>query len=576
LIAAGDNEGVVRIWDASDGRQVSELPVYPGGTASIRDDFIAHVAFIHDGRLVFAGKGHDAELWDPARGAIVRELHHGQVRALAAAPEQPLVAIGDAISFELQFLDGDAPLRSPTLSGVRELVFSPDGAWLAVLTTDGVICTYKAPGRADHALAPLGLIRSTAELNNMAVSPDGRLITAASLDGTTRIWSSGSGALLHVLPGPDLPITHARFSPDGTRVLTVGDDKLGRVWRLDQGLALRDLASDDAGRSLGEVHRAQFFADGLIVIYGDGSARAWDPEAGRLKARFAAPADFEPDPLLPEVALPDGKLVTSNVDGVLQLWSPSGALLRSTHVIDRTVMDGMVSSDGDPMFLYGAPYSSLWNMQTFEEIAKLWSAGEPETTPSDAAQVPTAGAMSPDGMLVGIVVDGTLRLWDGRTGAPHGAVRTGASRVSGLAFSPDHRWAATTADDGTVNVWSTVFLVQIAQLAAGSGEHLAIDFLSDRRLAVASNNLVHVFDIESATLVLTLREPGTVRRIVESPDGKRLVVVADGAAHLYDLDDAALAAAACAQIATMSEAGVALDERREVERGCEALRKAHP
>src|SRR5687768_3469066 len=67
-------------------------------------------------------------------------------------------------------------------------------------------------------------------------------------------------------------------------------------------------------------------------------------------------------------------------------------------------------------------------------------------------------AFSPDGRRVGFGRwDGTLPLWDVRTGEELRTLRSAGVDpygVYGLAFSPDGRWIAATANDlGAVTVW---------------------------------------------------------------------------------------------------------------------------
>lgn len=46
-----------------------------------------------------------------------------------------------------------------------------------------------------------------------------------------RLWEDDSGIEIAFLPGPTKPVWHAAFSPDGTRIVTVSDDNIARIFR---------------------------------------------------------------------------------------------------------------------------------------------------------------------------------------------------------------------------------------------------------------------------------------------------------------------------------------------------------
>ena len=56
----------------------------------------------------------------------------------------------------------------------------------------------------------------------VAFTPDGRLVAAASADGTTRAWDVGTGKVDAALAGHTGPALTLAFSPDGSSWLPVG------------------------------------------------------------------------------------------------------------------------------------------------------------------------------------------------------------------------------------------------------------------------------------------------------------------------------------------------------------------
>jgi WD40 repeat protein len=71
-------------------------------------------------------------------------------------------------------------------------------------------------------------------INDLAYSPDGRLMATASQDGTVRLWKTENGELLSVLEGHANHVMAVDFSPDGTRLASASRDGTARIWDLGE------------------------------------------------------------------------------------------------------------------------------------------------------------------------------------------------------------------------------------------------------------------------------------------------------------------------------------------------------
>jgi WD40 repeat protein len=77
-------------------------------------------------------------------------------------------------------------------------------------------------------------------IRDMDVSPDGKLIASSSADDTVRVWQTDIGKERYRLPGHDRYGGNraVRFTPDGQRLVSWGDDMRMYVWDVGTGKAI--------------------------------------------------------------------------------------------------------------------------------------------------------------------------------------------------------------------------------------------------------------------------------------------------------------------------------------------------
>jgi tetratricopeptide (TPR) repeat protein len=113
------------------------------------------------------------------------------------------------------------------------------------------------------------------------------------------------------------PVYSARFSPEGTRVVTTSGDNSAQVWDPATGKAI-----SEPMRHEGRVHSAQFSRDGTRVVTAslDGSARVWDATTGKPISEpmrhesYVNSAEFSPD---------GHWVVPASGDGTTRVWEIS-------------------------------------------------------------------------------------------------------------------------------------------------------------------------------------------------------------------------------------------------------------
>ena len=66
-------------------------------------------------------------------------------------------------------------------------------------------------------------------------SNDSKMVAAASVDKTIRIWDVESGIVLRTITGHTSWAFHCSFSPDDKKIMSTSDDRTVRVWCVDTG-----------------------------------------------------------------------------------------------------------------------------------------------------------------------------------------------------------------------------------------------------------------------------------------------------------------------------------------------------
>ncbi len=306
-----------------------------------------------------------------------------------------------------------------------------------------------APGTTHTSLKPAEPAESADEVRRfvghqgpveaVAFTPDGRRLVTVGQDHTGRVWDVATGTELKRLEGHNSGVRGVAVLPDGRRAATAGVDKTLRLWDLDTGAELKKLSGHTAGLSAVAADR-----DGrrLLTAGMDHSVRLWDVD-GRQELKKL---DGHTDRVSGVAFLPDGRrAVSAGWDKTLRLWDlDTGKELRKVPLPEKDRVGRLsLSADGKWVLLGCGKTLRRWDPDGgVMRVTYVFGTGSVE-----------AGVPLPDGRVLIAFSDGTVRLWDlDHDTELHTFPGHGPGAVA-VAASPDGRHFATGGKDGSVRLW---------------------------------------------------------------------------------------------------------------------------
>jgi WD40 repeat protein len=275
-----------------------------------------------------------------------------------------------------------------------------------------------------------------------------------------------------------------RFSPDGRRVWTVGNDTRVVQWDVATGKAGDPLRHEPA------VLDVVLSADGkrMLTADADHAVHGWDLETGKEL--------FE--------AVPH-----------------AGAVL------------GMAFRPGSSQVLTVSFKSA---QEPTEVEAHLWdpAAGEPPMATFGSQLAPGPAEFSPDGKHVLTVChDRCARVWDAASGNQVGASLEHGGAVRRASFSPDGKQVVTASADGTARVWETTTGKAVGRPLRHGAPVVEASFSRGGRyvLTRGEDMVVRVWEAATGERVgrdLSSGEPITAATF--SPDGRHVLFADEGGA----------------------------------------------
>lgn len=557
LLATGDVNHEIHVWQVSDGRPLLSCRVHEG--------WIWSVAFSPDGKLLASSANRSVHIWDVQSGVRVQSLsgYSDRVFSVAFSPDGQWLATGSedhlvrvwevrtgrllhiltghsdevrsvAFSSTLGCKTTAANLASASYDGTIRLwnafngkclrvlkshvgwvwavAFSPDGQTLASGGADGCLRLWQVKtGRCLESLRG-----HTQQIRAVAFSPNGRIVASGSDDRSIRLWNYRTGELTKILLGHTSWVSSVAFSPDSDLLASGSEDQSVRVWNARSNLCLRTLQGYSNG-----VWSVAFNVTGSLLASGsqDGIIRLWCPHTGVLLSSLAGHPNwiwsvaFAPQSLRPILA-------SASEDRTIRLWDmPAQKLLQTLEGHQDAVLAVLYSRDGE----------TLWS-GSLDGTVKRWhvQTGACLQTLSGHQGGVWCIALSLDGrVLVSGSQDQSLKVWDAATGQLLSTMTGHQSWIRSVAISPDRQTLISGGADGVLKIWRLTALGDYSceqTRIAHDGPILSIAFHHEGRSFASSSTdaKIKLWNLQTGSYETLQGHSRWVKCLTYSPDGSTL------------------------------------------------------
>lgn len=469
-------------------------PIFSSGEVSFE-------TFTENGRYALDT---DGNVWTPGDDNALRNYAvemNGQITASAFSGNSTVITVSPLSGFtsQLTLFNDLSPQASQNISlssndVIRAAAVSPDGLTLAL--GDGrFIILYDLLNQRE--LRRLGAHNDTIE--DLYFSVDGRFLTSRSTDGNFRIWDvqgRDPAEIRRITPRTEVnPVNHPGISPDETLVYAGVFNSLFS-WRPEQD---ERIASVAIGNQVQGVFHNPVAPQSIVVE--PSRLSVWDMTTGNRINYLNISGSYNEHSAI--AISPDGQLIAveGNELALYELETQRQIMAYSTRdLIDNSdSILTMAISANNRYLLASVGHPSDRNRQARDVI--VWDAISGELVTRFGAdqhrrQITHIAASPFEQVALTASFDGTLVLWDIRTGELVARLAGHNGPVNVVEFAADGNSAVSGAEDGELIQWD----LQTAQpLRRFLGHQQPVTSLAVRNRLIASStgeNTMIVWEIQ--------------------------------------------------------------------------------
>jgi WD40 repeat protein len=518
--SAGEKDCIVRLWDASAGKERNSF--------AVRDTVLRSLVFSSDGKHLVCAGLHRISLLDLDRATVVR-VWEGGSRCIVREPKgSSVLACAQGTKFRVLDVTKDAvrSFRGEHNGVITAVAFSSDGHYLASGGEDHQIKVWEYKTGREVFSAQQN------DITSLTFASQDKVLVSAGLKEPVRVWDLANGEQrARLQTGSDGDICLA-CSPDGSEIIAGGMDGSIRCWNLRTTERVAEFsAHSDPVTSILVAPRERCILTGGE----DGTIRVWDLKTRQERATIPGHTDF-----VRSIAFSsDGRLlVSSSADHSLRLWDThTGEALRRVCDPETTIRDLMFSTTQDDSFVCGGAEAEKSTMPITWRLG-IGQRGELQHLRGNVRFC----SFSLDRTLV-VALDSrhsVLRISNFLSNTSPVEIQLDVSFPTALALSPRGNLVAALFPDGSVGAWETHQGKECLRSKGKkpAGKSCLVQFCSDQHLIVwdGLTNL-SVWDITAHNRLRSLTiECESSKVAAVSPDGKLLALAnADKEVRLFDV-----------------------------------------